>query len=74
MTGSGRHLLNKKRTAIITTGVVAILALIVGIAWFGPWNKDDADEAAQSRADGARHSGAGHDSRASRDTCACRDT
>ena len=46
--------MNKKRTAIIATGVVAVLALIVGIAWFGPWNEDDADEAAKSRADGAR--------------------
>ena len=46
--------MNKKRTAIIATGVVAVLALIVGIAWFGPWNQDDADEASRSRADGAR--------------------
>ncbi len=46
--------MNKKRTAIIATGVVAVLALIVGIAWFGPWNEDDANEAAESRADGAR--------------------
>ena len=46
--------MNKKRTALIGVGTVAAVALIGGIAWFGPWNGDGAKDASTLRADAAR--------------------
>ncbi|MEO6987944.1 MAG: hypothetical protein ABI239_04780, partial [Aquihabitans sp.] len=45
--------MNKKRTALIAVGTVAILALIGGVAWFGPWNDRDGKDAG-SQADTAQ--------------------
>lgn len=46
--------MNKNRTALIAVGTVAILALIGGIAWLGPWNSKDDGKGAEARADATR--------------------
>lgn len=39
--------MNKKRTALIAVGTLAVLALIGGIVWFGPWNNNDDNDTDQ---------------------------